>query len=117
MPEYKKSYCNMSEDYSLRTRIQEIVDLINDVREEYGMALDFAFVVSLLERNEDGDVEMTRMGATSYDIEELYEEAEEHVRMLVKKNHEENYPDKTFPVDNDLKYFFANHNFPPHPLN
>ena len=69
----------MSEDYSLRTRIQEIVDLINDVREEYGMALDFAFVVSLLERNEDGDVEMTRMGATSYDIEELYEEAEEHV--------------------------------------
>jgi hypothetical protein len=98
-------------------RIQEIVNLINDLREDYNYSVDFAFVVSILEQNEDGDIEMSRMGATSYDIVELYEEAEEHIRGLVEKNFRETYPEMNFKVDEELRYIFASKDFPPHPLN
>ena len=107
----------MSEDYLLRMRIQEIVNLINDLREDYNYSIDFAFMISVLEQNEYGDIEMSRMGAASYDIVELYQEAEEHIREIVEKNFRESYPEMNFPVDEELKYIFAPKGFPPHPLN
>jgi len=107
----------MNEDYLLQMRIQEIVNLINDLREDYNYSVDFAFVVSILEQNEDGNIQISRMGATSYDIMELYQEAEEHIREMVEKNFKDSYPEMDFQVDEELKYIFASKDFPPHPLN
>jgi len=98
-------------------RIQEIVNLINDLREDYNYSVDFAFVVSILEQNEDGNIQISRMGATSYDIMELYQEAEEHIREMVERNFKDSYPEMDFQVDEELKYIFASKDFPPHPLN
>jgi len=107
----------MNEDYLLQMRIQEIVNLINDLREDYNYSVDFAFVVSILEQNEDGNIQISRMGATSYDIMELYQEAEEHIREMVERNFKDSYPEMDFQVDEELKYIFASKDFPPHPLN
>lgn len=88
----------MQEEY-LRMRLNEIVSLMNSLREEFDYSFDFIIGLSTMDLNEEGDAELTRMAVCTYDLIELYEEMDETFRAVVYDNFRKTYPSKAFQTD------------------
>lgn len=106
----------MNEEY-LKMRLEEIVTLTNNLREEMDYGIDFAIAISYIDLNEDGDMEISRMTATSIDLPQVYDEVEEALRVNVHRNHMQSYPSKAFQTDADVASVLSKAGVLPYGLN
>jgi hypothetical protein len=106
----------MNEEY-LRMRLEEIVTLTNNLREEMDYGIDFVVAISYIDLNEDGDMEISRMTATSIDLPEVYEEVEDALRVNVHRNYMRSYPSKAFQTDAEVASVLSKAGVLPYGLN
>lgn len=88
----------MQEEY-LRMRLQEIVDLIENLREELDDSFEYMIGLSTLNLSDSGDTEMTRMAYCTYDLIEMYDEMDEAFRQIVMDNFMASYPQMAYQTD------------------